>query len=76
MALGFSLRPTQVLEGVPCVVGLSTLQEVHEVMKVWREVQGRDEAVRRANEETVKKAFRAEGWEDFSWQSPPLLSDE
>jgi len=70
LALGFSLSlGAQGIEEVPCVIGLSTLQEVHEVMKVWREVLGSDHMARKANEEAVRNMFRAEGWESFSSQS-------
>lgn len=74
LALGFSLRESgqQGMSDVPRVVGLSNPQEVHEAVKVWREVQGAINEERIQNEEAVRKIFREANCEGMSWQSPPL----
>ncbi|GJE84764.1 aldo/keto reductase [Phanerochaete sordida] len=70
IALGFAYRKAKELE-LPTVVGLSNLQEVHETMKVWRELNSETGDVakkRRAVEALAIDQFSAfEGW---SWASP------
>lgn len=78
LALGFALSEADepAMQSVPRVVGLSTMQEVHEAMRVWRNMQrygGKDEK-RKQMEEAVRKVFRDAGCENMSWQSPPLSS--
>jgi len=70
VALGYSYRKSSEL-GVPMVVGLSQIREVHETVKVWRELRAQDasEAKKRlALEDAVKASFGdAIG---YSWASP------
>ncbi|EJD54031.1 Aldo/keto reductase [Auricularia subglabra TFB-10046 SS5] len=79
LALGFSFRrrDEEALRDVVHVVGLSKLSEVHQSMRVWREVnvgvEGKagDGSWRAKAEEEVRTLFREGGWEDWSWASPP-----
>lgn len=70
IALGFAYRKAKEL-GVPTVVGLSQPREVHENIRVWREMQMEDSDIakkRSACEERVIKDFESvQGW---SWVSP------
>ena len=69
LALGYSLRQTRAVgDNVPLVVGFSTPEEVHECVKVWREVsKGSD---RQKREKEVCELFREAGYLDWSWASP------
>lgn len=77
LALGFSLRRARghAMDDVPSVVGLSNLREVHETMRVWREVSGQQDAAedqaRNVLEEEVRAMFAREGWDGWCWPSPP-----
>ncbi|KZT13110.1 Aldo/keto reductase [Laetiporus sulphureus 93-53] len=71
VAVGFSFRKANELS-VPTVVGLSNPREVHENVRVWREIcEGKEEKEleRLAQEQEVLKVFdNLKGW---SWASPP-----
>jgi D-arabinose 1-dehydrogenase len=76
LALGFSFKTARAL-GAPCLVGLSNLREVHECVRVLRELEseGSDPASveqRKAKEDEVKKLFEECGYLDWSWTSPPV----
>lgn len=70
IALGYSYRKSSSLD-VPMVVGLSQVKEVHETVKVWRELKAQDQAEaekRLVLEKIVQQSFGdAKGW---SWASP------
>lgn len=72
LATGYSLRHTISAERpLPLVVGLSTPREVHECVKVWREVQAEGpSSERREIEEQARNIFRDAGYLDWSWASP------
>ena len=54
----------------PNVVGMSGLREVHENVRVWREVrEGVDVQTREACEASVVELFA--GMRDWAWASPP-----
>lgn len=74
VALGFSIRHTGALHhNMPLVVGMSSPHEVHECIKVWREVQeGNRAEARRTYEEMVTKRLDDVGLKDWSWASPPV----
>lgn len=79
LALGWSMRREGAVMGeegkdVPLVVGLSTPEEIHESVAVWREVvaveagTGDERAKKRkAAEVTAREMFKADGWADRSW---------
>jgi aryl-alcohol dehydrogenase-like predicted oxidoreductase len=78
LALGFTLRSASALEEgdiIPIVAGLSNLKEVHELVRVWREVTSKRGEVsadkRQAAEQAATKRFREAGWMNWSWTSPP-----
>jgi D-arabinose 1-dehydrogenase len=72
LATGYSLRHTISAERpLPLVVGFSTPREVHECIKVWREVQTEGPASdRKEIEELARNIFRDAGYLDWSWASP------
>ncbi|KAG6820170.1 hypothetical protein H0H93_004433 [Arthromyces matolae] len=71
LALGYSIRNTGLAHGsTPLVVGFSTPQEVHECMKVWRELQDGEIDERKAAEENVQAVFSRNGYLNWSWASP------
>jgi len=73
LALGFHLRDREgEMKDTPRAIGLSTVWEVHEAIKAWRQVKNGDNEKRQACEEFVMKIFRDAGYEGYSWQSPPL----
>ncbi|KAM6495684.1 Aldo/keto reductase [Amanita muscaria] len=70
LALGFSIRHagTSVHDNIPLVVGLSTPNEVHQCIKVWREMQGGSDLDEREKwEKWVIKKFEDAGFKDWSW---------
>ncbi|KAL1721353.1 Aldo/keto reductase family-domain-containing protein [Schizophyllum commune] len=70
VALGYSLRAGA---GVPLVVGLSNPREVHENVRVWREVAkatAEENEVRSRREKMVQDTIREAGFLDWSWASP------
>ncbi|KAL1732821.1 Aldo/keto reductase family-domain-containing protein [Schizophyllum commune] len=70
VALGYSLRAGA---GVPLVVGLSNPREVHENVRVWREVTkatAEENEVRSRREKMVQDTIREAGFLDWSWASP------
>ncbi|TFK74437.1 Aldo/keto reductase [Pluteus cervinus] len=72
LALGYAIRNTGAKHrNVPLVVGFSNPHEVHECMKVWRQVQeGFETAEREDGEDRAKEVFRQSGFLDWSWPSP------
>ena len=70
IALGFSYRNARHL-GISTVVGMGSLQQVHETMKVWREIVSGDGAQERKEyEDRVIQVFDASGYRNYSWPSP------
>ncbi|KAJ4000538.1 Aldo/keto reductase [Lentinula boryana] len=71
-ALAYSIRrcgPEDL--NVPLVVGVSSPEEVHKCVKVWRKVQeGLMNDDERLREVKVLKAFSKAGYLDWSWASP------
>ncbi|KAK2466393.1 hypothetical protein APHAL10511_002035 [Amanita phalloides] len=72
VALGFSIRYTGASHhNMPLVLGMSTPREVHECMRVWREIQeGTGSEERKRWEELVRKRLEEGGFKDWSWASP------
>lgn len=72
LALGFSIRNTGNAHGdsIPLVAGFSTPQEVHECIRVWRELQDGAHEDRKRAEDSVQDIFRNSGYLDWSWASP------
>ena len=78
LALGYSFRrpkshaETSPYNDVPTIVGLSTLEEVHDAMAVWREVSiPGTNTVRKSKEDIIRSIYSAAGWLDWSWSAPP-----
>ena len=70
VALGFSYRKSREL-GIPTVVGMGSLEQVHETMKVWREVVSSERMQeRKQNEGLVSRIFDDSGYNNYSWPSP------
>ncbi|KAF8897165.1 NADP-dependent oxidoreductase domain-containing protein [Infundibulicybe gibba] len=72
ISLGYSMRHTGVSKSnIPLVVGFSTPSEVHEAVRVWREIQGGlNDEERRRSEAEIQDIFRKSGFLDWSWASP------
>ena len=53
------------------VVGMGSLEQVHETMRVWREI-GLEDGVqpREECEERIIKIFDDSGYRNYSWPSP------
>jgi len=69
LALGFSARHTGTK--MPLVGGFSNVREVHECVKVWREVQEKEGAESRLQrEKDVTALFEKSQFLDWSWKSP------
>ncbi|KAF8211505.1 NADP-dependent oxidoreductase domain-containing protein, partial [Mycena galopus ATCC 62051] len=69
LATGYCIRHTG--GALPLVVGLSQPKEVHECVKVWREIEmSEDNKERVEQEEAVKSVFREAGVLDWAWASP------
>lgn len=70
IALGFAYRNARDL-GIPTVVGMGSLGQVHETMRVWREIVSGDRAQERKEyEDRVIRVFGASGYRNSSWPSP------
>jgi len=70
IALGFAYRNARHL-GMPTVVGMGSLEQVHETMRVWREIVSDDMAQERKEYEgRVIREFDASGYRNYSWPSP------
>lgn len=78
LALGFGCRNLE--EGgrkVPVVVGWKNVGEVHEGVRVWRQVNGlgeggaKTEGERKEMEKQFRDVFEREGLQDVSWPSGP-----
>ncbi|CAA7259490.1 unnamed protein product [Cyclocybe aegerita] len=63
LAVGYSISHTSFEERpLPLVLGFSTPREVHEAVKVWREIQeGTSKEARRKGEERVREVFKNAG---------------
>ena len=71
VALGFSYRNARHL-GISTVVGMGSLGQVHETMRVWREIVSDDGTrERKEYEDRVIRVFDASGHRNYSWPSPP-----
>jgi hypothetical protein len=51
-------------------VGLSQPKEVHECVRVWREIESEDNALRIEQEEAARTIFKEAGVLDWAWASP------
>lgn len=82
LALGFGLRraPAGSVDhgnrlplNIPTVIGLSNLEEVHHVMRVWHNVNspglGGDDARRISLEHRITQCFMDSGWSNWSWDT-------
>ncbi|KAF5387739.1 hypothetical protein D9615_000066 [Tricholomella constricta] len=71
LALGFAIRNTRTALGViPLVAGFSRPQEVHECVRVWRELQTGENEDRKKAEDAAQEIFKKSGYLDWSWASP------
>lgn len=71
LALGYAYREAKELE-LPTVVGLSKPSEVHETVRIWRELRSAADNPsnkRLESERTFRE--RLGEFKDFSWASPP-----
>lgn len=70
VALGYSIGKAEA-DGVPVAVGCSTLSEVHETVRVWRDVKAgaRGEETRKI-EDRAQEIIREAGFLNWSWPSP------
>lgn len=69
LALGYTARQTGTK--TPLVGGFSNVREVHECVKVWREVlEKKDEERRVGQEKDVIGLFEKCEYLDWSWKSP------
>ena len=70
IALGFAYRNARHL-GIPTVVGMGSLEQVHETMRIWREIVSDDMTQERKEyEDRVVRVFDASGCRNSSWPSP------
>ncbi len=70
VALGYAIR---MCGGVySLVTGFSKVEEVHECVRVWREIRagGKESEGRVEEEERVMRIFEESGFKDWSWASP------
>ena len=72
LAIGYSIRRAISAEKpLPLVVGFSSPEEVHECVKVWREiVAGHQSDEREKSEKQAQEVFGQAGLLDWSWASP------
>ncbi|KAG6833631.1 hypothetical protein H0H87_004258 [Tephrocybe sp. NHM501043] len=71
LALGYAIRNTGSKHGhTPLVAGFSTPDEVHECIRVWRELQDGESDGRKKAEEDAQGKFAKAGYLDWSWASP------
>ncbi|KAJ7873338.1 NADP-dependent oxidoreductase domain-containing protein [Mycena olivaceomarginata] len=68
LATGYCIRHTG--GAIPLVVGLSQPKEVHECVRVWREIESEDNALRIEQEEAARTVFKEAGVLDWAWASP------
>ncbi|KXN86314.1 D-arabinose 1-dehydrogenase [Leucoagaricus sp. SymC.cos] len=69
IALGYTARQTGIK--TPLVGGFSNAREVHECVKVWREIyESKDGSVRVQQEKDVIELFEKSQYLDWSWKSP------
>ncbi|KAJ2930180.1 hypothetical protein H1R20_g6863, partial [Candolleomyces eurysporus] len=61
LALGYSLGETGIAKGnIPLVTGFSSPREVHECVRIWREVrEGSNSEARKAGEERAKEVIKS-----------------
>lgn len=69
IALGFAYRSARQL-GIPTVVGMASLEQVHETIRVWREIVSDEVQERREYEDRVVGVLDASGYRNYSWPSP------
>ncbi|KAI0092548.1 Aldo/keto reductase [Irpex rosettiformis] len=70
LALGFAYREAKNL-GLPTVVGLSKPSEVHETIRIWRELRSPNEALNNKRAESEKTFQKRLGeLRNYSWASP------
>jgi len=68
LAMGYSIRSAK---EVPLVVGFSSPEEVHECVKVWRDIlAGNQSDERDESEKQAQEVFRQAEYLDWSWASP------
>jgi D-arabinose 1-dehydrogenase len=72
LAMGYSIRCTiSEEEPLPLAVGFNSPEEVHECVKVWREIlAGQESEEREDSEKQAQEVFRQAEFLDWSWPSP------
>lgn len=72
LAVGYSMRLLNALPTrLPLVIGFSNPHEVHEAVRVWREVTNAPEhTLRQEGEDRAIRVFKQGGYLDWSWASP------
>ncbi|KAG5644923.1 hypothetical protein DXG03_007388 [Asterophora parasitica] len=70
LALGYAIRNTNIHKDVPVVAGFSKPEEVHECVRVWRELQDGNNQDRKKAEDDVQQIIKDSGYLDWSWASP------
>lgn len=74
MSLGYAFHGQAAEKAIPTVVGLSSLREVHESMRVLNELkQSNGLAGRKDIESSVVELFKTSGFHGWSWASPPEI---
>ncbi|EKM80246.1 hypothetical protein AGABI1DRAFT_113447 [Agaricus bisporus var. burnettii JB137-S8] len=68
LAQGYTARQTGTK--MPLVAGFSNVKEVHECVKVWREVHEKRDGLRLQQEKEVIEVFGRSQYLDWSWKSP------
>lgn len=71
LAIGYSMkRATEIERPLPLVIGFSTPREVHEAVRVWREIVHEPEVdKRKRGEENARDIIMKSGYLNWSWAS-------
>ncbi|KAF9645038.1 Aldo/keto reductase, partial [Thelephora ganbajun] len=70
IALGFAYRNARDL-GIPTAVGMGSLEQAHETVRVWREIASDDSSQEREEyEDRVLRVFDVSGYRNYSWPCP------
>ena len=73
LAIGYSMSQSRLAERpLPLVIGLSTLEEVHEAVAVWREIEVVQGGERQRGEKCFREVIKNSGYLNWSWSSPNI----
>jgi len=71
LALGYAIKKAHAVVKAPLVIGFSRAKDVHDCVRVWRDIQENGDSEERLREEKkAEELIEQSGFMDWCWASP------